>query len=131
MKRLFKVTGILLLILLFTSCSKKHELQDLQKVASGDSVGSLLNSIGEPNKKLKSNEAYKAIDDDIKSYQKLNSVISNKNIEKDIINASLASDIKDVEVWQYKFKSNNTDGIYSIYVSGNNVIYTPSVEEDK
>lgn len=131
MKKVFKVAGILLLILLFTSCVKKHELQDLQKVTSGDSVGNLLNNIGEPNKKLKGDDAYKEIDNDIKSYQKLNSVISNKDIEENIVNASLASDMKDIEVWQYKFKSNDTDGTYSIYISGNNVIYTPSVTEDK
>ncbi|MDT2782777.1 hypothetical protein P7H41_12520 [Vagococcus fluvialis] len=131
MKKLFKVVGILLLIFLFTSCAKKLELQDLQKVTSGDSVGSLLNNIGEPNKKLKGDDAYKAIDNDIKSYQKLNSVISNKDIEENIVNASLASDMKDIEVWQYKFKSNDTDGTYSIYVSGNKVIYTPSVTEVK
>lgn len=131
MKKLFKVAGILLLIFLFTSCAKKLELKELQKVTSGDSVGSLLNNIGEPNKKLKGDDAYKAIDNDIKSYQKLNSMISNKDIEENIVNASLASDMKDIEVWQYKFKSNDTDGTYSIYVSGNNVIYTPSVMEDK
>lgn len=128
MKKVYKVISVVFLLFMFTACSKTYELSDLQNIQIGNSVGSLLNDVGEPNKKLTGNDAYKAIDDDIKSYQKLNSLVQDDKLEQDIINASIASKLDNVEVWQYKFKTDGSDGTYSFYISNNDVVFAQTIK---